>query len=110
MQEEVEGLKNKIKKFSKGDFQTAGPEIVFDETCLILTIGEGEVYRGSFTIRSQTDGAIRGIVYPSSFRMRCVEQGFEGNPVTVRFEYDGRNLRPGHVEQGKFSVVCNGGE
>lgn len=103
-------MKNKIKKFSKGDFQTAGPEIVFDETCLILTIGEGEVYRGSFTIRSQTDGSIRGIVYPSSFRMRCVEQGFEGNPVTVRFEYDGRNLRPGHVEQGKFSVVCNGGE
>lgn len=110
MQEEVDGLKNKIKKFSKGDFQMTCPDIIFDETCLILTIGEGEVYRGSFTIRSQTDGAIRGIVYPSSFRMRCIEQGFEGNPVTVRFEYDGRNLRPGHVEQGKFSIVCSGGE
>lgn len=110
LQEEVEGLKNKIRKFSKGDFQMACPDIEFDETCLILTIGEGEVCRGSFTMKSRSGGAIRGIVYPSSFRMHCLEQGFEGNPVTVRFEYDGRNLCPGHVEQGKFSIVCNGGE
>lgn len=103
-------MKNKIKKFSKGDFQTAGPEIIFEETCLILTIGEGEVYRGSFTMKSRTDGAIRGIVYPSSFRMHCVKQGFEGNPVEIKFEYDGKGLAPGHVEQGKFSIVCNGGE
>lgn len=110
MQEEVAGLKNKIKKFSKGDFQVMQPEIVFPDTCLILTIGEGEVFHGSFTIKSLTDGTIRGLVYPSSFRMRCIDQGFEGNPVKVEFEYDGRGLRPGHVEQGKFTVVCSGGE
>lgn len=86
------------------------PEIVFPDTCLILTIGEGEVFHGSFTIKSLTDGTIRGLVYPSSFRMRCIDQGFEGNPVKVEFEYDGRGLRPGHVEQGKFTVVCSGGE
>ena len=86
------------------------PEIVFPDTCLILTIGEGEVFRGSFTIKSLSDGTIRGLVYPSSFRMRCIDQGFEGNPVKVEFEYDGRGLRPGHVEQGKFTVVCSGGE
>ena len=106
----MEGLKNKIKKFSKGDFQTAGPEIVFDETCLILTIGEGKCTVEVLRSEARQTGRSGGIVYPSSFRMRCVEQGFEGNPVTVKFEYDGRNLRPGHVEQGKFSVVCNGGE
>ena len=61
-------------------------------------------------MKSRTDGAIRGIVYPSSFRMHCIEQGFEGNPVTIQFEYDGKGLTPGHVEQGKFSIVCNGGE
>lgn len=110
MQEEVTALKNKIKKFSKGDFQTQQPEIVFSDTCLILTIGEGEVFRGNFYIKSLTDGPIRGLVYPSSFRMHCTSQGFEGNPVKIDFEYDGRGLRPGHVEQGKFTVVCNGGE
>lgn len=103
-------MKNKIKKFSKGDFQIARPEIIFPETSLILTIGEGEVYKGNFVIKSRTEGTIRGLVYPSSFRMRCVDQGFEGNPVKVAFEYDGRGLRPGHVEHGTFTVVCTGGE
>lgn len=103
-------MKNKIQKFSKGDFQIAQPEIVFPDTCLILTIGEGEIYKGSFLIKSLTDGAIRGLVYPSSFRVHCMDQGFEGNPVKVEFEYDGRGLPPGHVEQGKFTVVCSGGE
>ena len=50
MQEEVDGLKNKIKKFSKGDFQLAQPQVVFPDTSLILTIGEGEVYKGYFMI------------------------------------------------------------
>ena len=28
----------------------------------------------------------------------------------MEFTYDGRGLRPGHVEEGKFTVVCSGGE
>lgn len=38
------------------------------------------------------------------------EQGFEGNPVNIYYTYDGRGLVPGHVEHGKFTIVCNGGE
>lgn len=26
------------------------------------------------------------------------------------FSYDGKGLPPGHVEKGKFTVVCTGGE
>lgn len=103
-------MKNKIKHFSKGDFQISRPEIIFPETHLTIKIGEGEVYSGSFTIENENDGEIRGLVYPSSFRMQCKEQGFEGNPVTINYAYDGRGLKPGHVEKGKFAIVCNGGE
>jgi len=103
-------LKNKIQKFSKGDFQLIRPDVTFDETNLVLIIGEGEVYRGSFTMKADTKGTIRGLVYPSSFRVHFKDQGFEGNPAKVEFTYDGRGLRPGHVEEGKFTVVCTGGE
>ncbi|MGN1164983.1 MAG: DUF5717 family protein [Lachnospiraceae bacterium] len=103
-------MKNKIQKFSKGDFRLVRPEVVFEETNLVLIIGEGEVYRGSFQIKSNNDSKIRGLVYPSSFRVHFKEQGFEGNPAKVEFTYDGRGLRPGHVEKGKFTVVCTGGE
>lgn len=103
-------MKNKIQKFSKGDFQLIRPDVIFDETNLVLIIGEGEVYRGSFTMRANNEGRIRGLVYSSSFRVHFKDQGFEGNPARVEFTYDGRGLRPGHVEAGKFTVVCTGGE
>ncbi len=103
-------LKNKIQKFSKGDFQLSQPDVIFDETNLVLIIGEGEVYRGSFTIRTKSGKKIRGLAYSSSFRVHFKNQGFDGNPAKVEFTYDGKGLRPGHVEDGRFTVVCGGGE
>ena len=103
-------MKNKIQKFSKGDFQLSQPDVIFDETNLVLIIGEGEVYRGSFTIRTKSGRKIRGLVYSSSFRVHFKNQGFDGNPAKVEFTYEGKGLRPGHVEEGWFTVVCGGGE
>lgn len=45
---QVAGLKNKIQKFSKGDFHNAHPDVLFQETNLVMIIGEGEVYREVF--------------------------------------------------------------
>ena len=103
-------MKNKIKQFAKGDFKLQRPDIVFPETHILISVGEGEVYQGSFLIENRKDGDIRGLVYPSSFRVHCLEQGFEGNPVNVRFTFDSTGLLPGQMEHGKFTVVCNGGE
>ena len=103
-------MKNKIKQFSKGDFKVEQLEIRFSETNILMDVSEGETYEGSFLIESEQDGNIRGLVYPSSFRVHCLEEGFEGNPVKVNFTYDSTGLAPGHIEQGKFTVVCNGGE
>ena len=103
-------MKNKIKRLSKGEFHISQPEIIFPETHLIMRVGEGEKYRGSFSLQNQGKGSIRGLVYPSSFRVQCDEQGFDGNPVNIYYTYDGTGLVPGHVEHGKFTIVCNGGE
>ena len=103
-------MKNKIKQFSKGDFKIQRPDIVFSQTHVMISVSEGEVYQGSFVIENKKDGNIRGLVYPSSFRVHCLQPGFEGNPVKVSFTFDSTGLFPGHIEQGKFTVVCNGGE
>lgn len=103
-------MKNKIKQFSKGEFTIFTPDIVFPETHIQFCVGEGEVYQGSFSIENRKDGNIRGLVYPSSFRMRCLEQGFDGSPVKIHFTYDSTGLQPGDIEHGKFTIVCNGGE
>ena len=74
-------MKNKIKRFAKGDFHIPQPEIIFPETHIIMRVGEGEKYQGSFSLQNEGEGTIRGLVYPSSYRIQCVEQGFDGNPV-----------------------------
>ena len=83
--EQVTNLKNKIKRLSKGDFHIPQPEIIFPETRIIMRVGEGEMYKGSFSLQNQGEGTIRGLVYPSSFRVRCEEQGFDGNPVNISY-------------------------
>lgn len=75
-----------------------------------MRVGEGEMYKGSFSLQNAGEGTIRGLVYPSSFRVHCEESGFDGNPVNIYYTYDGSGLVPGHVEHGKFTIVCNGGE
>ena len=74
--------------FTNGEKQMCLREYDIRMSHLKITFGEGEVYKGNFIIESLSDGVIRGLVYPSSFRMRCIEQGFEGNPVKVNFEYE----------------------
>ena len=88
-------MKNKIKRLSKGDFHIPQPDIIFSETHITMRVGEGEVYKGSFSLQNQGEGTIRGLVYPSSFRMRCEETGFDGNPVNIYYVYDGTGLCPG---------------
>lgn len=78
-------MKNKIKQFSKGEFKVEQPDIRFSTTHIHMSVGEGEVYEGSFLIENVKDGDIRGLVYPSSFRVHCLEEGFEGNPITVNY-------------------------
>lgn len=103
-------MKNKIKRLANGDFHIVQPDVLFPETRIIMRVGEGEVYHGSFALQSQNENTIRGLVYPSSYRVKCEEQGFEGKSININFTYDGSGLIPGHVEHGKFTIVCNGGE
>ena len=51
-------MKNKIKQFSKGEFKVEQPDIRFSTTHIHMSVGEGEVYEGSFLIENVKDGDI----------------------------------------------------
>ena len=55
-------MKNKIKRFSNGDFSKEQPDVRFSETNLVLLIGEGETFQGSFTIENRKEAPVRGLV------------------------------------------------
>ena len=103
-------MKNKIKKFAKGDFRDSRPDVVFENRQIVFSVGEGESYSGSFCLYNREEVSVRGLVYASSFRMQFPESGFEGNRVEVPFLFDGTGLKPGQIEQGVITVACNGGE
>ena len=46
-------MKNKIKRFAKGDFHIPQPEIIFPETHITMRVGEGEKYEGSFSLQNE---------------------------------------------------------
>ena len=54
-------MKNKIKRFAKGDFHIPQPEIIFPETHIVMRVGEGEKYRGSFSLKNQGEGTVLSI-------------------------------------------------
>ena len=64
-------MKNKIKRFAKGDFHIPQPEIIFPETHIVMRVGEGEKYRGSFSLKIRGKERSEVIVYPSSYRVQC---------------------------------------
>lgn len=103
-------MESKIKKISRGEFEKEQTEIVFSTDQICMSVGEGELYEGSFIIENKRDENIRGLVYSSSFRVRSLEQGFDGNPVVIHYMFESMGMQNGDIEEGKFSVVCNGGE
>ena len=103
-------MESKIKRISIGEFEKEQTDILFSTDQIIMRVGEGELYEGSFIIENQKDGDIRGLVYSSSFRVKSIEQGFEGNPVVIHYLFESMGMHNGDVENGKFSIVCNGGE
>ena len=46
-------MKNKIKRFAKGDFHIPQPEIIFPETHITMRVGEGEKYEGSCRMKGK---------------------------------------------------------
>ena len=51
-------MKNKIKRFAKGDFHIPQPDIIFPETHIVMRVGEGEEYKGRFSLQNQGEGTI----------------------------------------------------
>ena len=57
-------MKNKIKRFAKGDFHIPQPDIIFPETRIVMRVGEGEKYRGSFSLQNQGEGSAALYIHP----------------------------------------------
>ena len=103
-------LKNKIKRLSKGDFHIPQPEIIFPETRIIMRVGEGEMYKGSFSLQNQGEGTIRGWYIPLLIVSIVRNRASMGTRLISIIHM----MVPGWCRDmwnmAGFTIVCNGGE
>lgn len=103
-------MKEKIERFSKGDFEYELPFICLSEDVIRITVEAGKVYEGSFTISSSSDGILQGEVYSSSRLLRVNNASFSGADNLIIYSFHATYLKAGEEVTGEISIVSDCGE
>lgn len=103
-------MRKKIQELAAGKCDKKCPIIQFSEKELKVKVLEGQKYSGKFTIESTNEIPMRGIVYSSNPRMECLNSQFQGNEVTINYEFHSEGMVEGDSSKGDFYVICNEGE
>jgi hypothetical protein len=103
-------LKDKIERFSKGDFEYVRPFICLSEEEINLTIEVGKRYEGNFIISNSMGSKIEGFVYSSNRRLTILNPSFCANENQILYQWDGTYLKDGDEIKAELSVVSDCGE
>ena len=103
-------LKEKIERFSKGDFEYELPFICLTEEEIRITVEAGKIYEGSFIISSSAEGEMKGMVYSSNRLLQIKTPFFLGAVNTVIYSFDASFLKAGEAVQGEVCIVSDSGE
>jgi hypothetical protein len=103
-------LKNKIERFSNGDFEYELPDIYLSEEEIRITVEVGKSYEGCLTISNSMQRRMKGIIYSSYRLLQFANPSFDGVSNTVTFSFHAQHLKAGEVVQGEISVVSDCGE
>ncbi len=103
-------MRRKIQDMAYARFQYEKPSLQGPKEELRIQALLGEENRGVFLLSSGNGIPLRGMVLSSHPRMRVRNPQFDGNQVTVSYEFECEGLPEGAVEEGVFTVIYNGGE
>ncbi len=103
-------MRKRMKQLARGKFEYAKPTLRISEEQIAFTVMEGDTYEGSFTLESDGDTKLRGIVYSTHPRMECLTPQFEGESVRIRYQFHSHGLQEGLSEKGNFVIVCSQNE
>lgn len=103
-------MKDKIERFSNGDFEYELPFICLSEEEIRITVEMGKSYVGSFTISNSMEREMKGIIYSSNRLMQLASPSFAGVSNTVVYSFHADHLKAGEIIQGEISVVSDCGE
>jgi hypothetical protein len=103
-------LREKIERFSRGDFEYELPMLYLSEDMLQITVEAGKIYEGSFTISNSAGRSMKGLLY-SSHRLLIPERSsFCGSENRIAYRFDATYLKAGDDLQGELTIVSDCGE
>ncbi|NLP35746.1 MAG: hypothetical protein GX359_11265 [Clostridiales bacterium] len=103
-------MKEKIERFSKGDFDYKLPYIYLSEESVELTVEAGKVYEGSFIVRNSASKPMKGIVCSSHRLLTLKEPTFSGTEIEIFYQFNASSLESGDTIQGVISIISDCGE
>ena len=103
-------MKTKVSKLARGIFDKITPEIVLSVSVVDGKIQTNSTLLNSFTITSQNDLEIRGLIYSSNSRVHSREKSFIGKEAVIHYEISAIGCEAGDRIKGDFLIICNGGE
>lgn len=110
MDTEVKRLREKIEKFSKGQFIYELPFLDISEKQISIEVEAGRNYSGSFLVSNSFHKKMKGIVYCSSKLFSFREASFCGVENVIEYEFRAAHLDAGEVMEGNITVVTDCGE
>lgn len=103
-------LHSQIQKLAAGKFDYEVPKVKIGIDKLELDVLENTIYEGSFEIESENHIPIRGVVYSSNPRLKCITTAFSGEHAKISYEFDSTGLEESDIETGEIYLICAYGE
>lgn len=103
-------MKEKIERFSKGDFEYELPFICLSEDEIRISLEAGKKAEGSIIISNSAGRVMKGVAYSSNKLMHMEEDSFHGAENILRYQFNASFLKEGEVLEGELCIVSDCGE
>ncbi len=85
-------------------------ELIFSEEFLELSLKQGEIKEGSFTVYAPEGGLAEGWIRSSRMEMECPVEEFVGVKEEIPYRFTAKEMEAGDVLEGAFFIISNYGE
>lgn len=103
-------MKEKIERFSRGDFEYDLPVLCLSEDIIKITVEAGKTFTGSFIISNSAGRRMKGVLYSSHRLFSPENSSFCGTENTVTYCFNATYLKAGDTLSGELTIVSDCGE
>lgn len=103
-------MKELVGKLSRGIIEYNNATICASELDIDMSVEAGKVFKGQFSVYSEDDRSIKGIVYSTNSAVKILNNQFIGKSTDISYEIDTTYMEDGEEAEGKFIIVSNAGE